>query len=117
MTGDTKNENYSTRALYDVIKLSLLVKDKDLMHFIKTMNDTILEEFNKIKKSERLTLNEIINRYENYTIVYMMIRIIMDNAKISSYQERTRQITEYFLDDELKGKKEKPPTSVYDEED
>ena len=51
MTGDTKNENYSTRALYDVIKLSLLVKDKDLMHFIKTMNDTILEEFNKIKKS------------------------------------------------------------------
>lgn len=117
MTGSTKNETYSVRALYEVIKLSLLVKDKDLIHFIRTMNDNILEDFEKIKKTKNINLNDIIKYYENYTIVYMMVRAIMQDSNILSYQEKAREITNYFLTDELYKKSEKPSKSVYDDED
>ena len=117
MTGNTKNEPYSVRALYEVIKLNLLMRDKDLVHFIRTMNDNILEDFEKIKKTTNINLNDIIKYYENYTIVFMMVRAIMQEANISYYQEKTREITNYFLTDELHKKLEKPSKSVYDDED
>jgi len=117
MTGNTKNETYSVRALYEVIKLNLLMRDKDLVHFIRTMNDNILEDFEKVKKTANINLNDIIKYYENYTIVFMMVRAIMQEANISSYQEKTREITNYLLTDELHKKSEKPSKSVYDDED
>jgi|688.fasta_scaffold03964_30 hypothetical protein len=117
MTGTTKNETYSVRALYEVIKLSLLMRDRDLVHFIRTMNDNIIEDFEKIKKNPNTPLNDIIKYYENYTIVFMMIRAIMQEANISFYQEKTREVTNYFLTDELYIKSEKPSKSVYDDED
>jgi len=117
MTGTTKNETYSVRALYEVIKLNLLMRDRDLVHFIRTMNDNILEDFEKIKKNTNINLNDIIKYYENYTIVFMMVRAIMQESNISSYQEKAREITNYFLTDELYKKSEKPTKSVYDDED
>ena len=117
MTGNTKNETYSVRALYEVIKLSLLMRDKDLIHFIRTMNDNIIEDFEKIKKNPTIPLNDIIKYYENYTIVFMMIRAIMQEANISAYQEKTREITNFFLTDELHKKSEKPSSSIYDNDD
>lgn len=117
MTGNTKNENYSVRALYEVIKNSLLMRDRDLVHFIRTMNDNIIEDFDKIKKNTTITLNDIIRYYENYTIVYMMIRAIMQEANITSYQEKAREITNFFLTDELHKKSEKPSSSVYDNDE
>lgn len=117
MTGNTKNETYSVRALYEVIKLSLLMRDRDLVHFIRTMNDNIIEDFEKIKKTPNMSLNDIIKYYENYTIVFMMIRAIMEESNIVSYQEKAREITNYFLTDELYIKSEKPSKSVYDDED
>lgn len=111
MTGNT----YTTKALYDVIKLSLLMKDKDLVYFIKTMNDNILDDVKKIKKSGKLTTNEIINMYESYTIVLIMIRSILQEAGIN--QDKAREITDFFLTDELRKKKNKLPPSVYDEEE
>jgi hypothetical protein len=47
----------------------------------------------------------------------MMIRAIMQEANISFYQEKTREVTNYFLTDELYIKSEKPSKSVYDDED
>ena len=117
MTDSTKNETYSVRALYEVIKFNLLMKDRDLVHFIRTMNDNILEDFEKIKKTSNINLNDIIKYYENYTIVFMMVRAIMQESSISSYQEKAREITNYFLTDELYKKSEKPTKSVYDDED
>lgn len=114
-TADTNS--YSVRALYDVIKISLLLKDKDLVHFIRTMNDNILEEFEKLQKNINLPLNDIMNKYENYSIVFMMVRSIMYEAHISGYQEKTREITNYLLTDELYKKSDKPTKSVYDDED
>ena len=116
MTGNTKNETYSVRALYEVIKLNLLMKDKDLIHFIRTMNDNIIFDFERIKKNQRIDLNELSNNFENYTIVFMMIRNIMQDANISSYQEKTREITNYFLTDELYKKSENKESSIYDED-
>jgi hypothetical protein len=117
MTGNTKNETYSVRALYEVIKLSLLMRDKDLVHFIRTMNDNIIEDFEKIKKKSNITLNDIIKYYENYTIVFMMVRAIMQEANISTYQEKAREITNYLLTDELHKKSEKPSSSIYNNDD
>jgi hypothetical protein len=117
MTGTTKNETYSVRALYEVIKLSLLMKDRNLVHFLRIMNDNILEEFEKIQKGANINLNDIVKHYENYTIVFMMVRAIMQEANISYYQEKTREITNYLLNDELHKKSEKPTKSVYDDED
>ena len=117
MTGNTKNEPYSVRALYEVIKLNLLMKDRDLVHFIRTMNDNILDDFKSIKGSININLNDIVKNYESYTIVYMMVSSIMQEAKIPTYQERAREITNYLLTDELYKKSEKPPKSVYDDED
>lgn len=116
MTGNTKNETYSVRALYEVIKLNLLMKDKELIHFIRTMNDNIIFDFERIKKNQRIDLNELSNNFENYTIVFMMIRNIMQDANISSYQEKTREITNYFLTDELYKKSENNQSSIYDED-
>lgn len=116
MTGNTKNETYSVRALYEVIKLNLLMKDKELIHFIRTMNDNIIFDFESIKKNQRIDLNELSNNFENYTIVFMMIRNIMQDANISSYQEKTREITNYFLTDELYKKSENNQSSIYDED-
>ena len=109
------NKKYTTRALYEVIKNNLLIKDKDLVHFIRTMNDNIKSDFKKIKNNNKITIEEIINRFENYTIVYMMVKGIMHDANISSYQEKTREITDFLLTDELtKNKPEKPQSSIYD---
>jgi uncharacterized membrane protein YheB (UPF0754 family) len=110
-------EEYSTKALYDVIRHSLLVKDKDLMHFIRTMNDNILDDIKKLKKLDRLSINDILDRFESYGIVIMMVRRILQDAKISMYQEKSREITDYLLNDELSKNKEKPSSpSYYDEE-
>ena len=46
-----------------------------------------------------------------------MVRAIMQEANISYYQEKTREITNYLLNDELHKKSEKPTKSVYDDED
>lgn len=115
---DKKNTGYSMRALYDVIKLNLLMKDKDLVHFIHVMNDNILDDVKKIKNNSSLTINDITNRYENYTIVYMMIKSIMRTANITNYPEKAREITDMFLVDLLNTKgPEKSQSSVYDDED
>jgi hypothetical protein len=100
-------EEYSTKALYDVIRHNLLLRDKDLIHFIKTMNDNILDDIKKMKKNNRLSIDEIFDRFESYGIVIMMVRRIMQEAKISMYQEKSREIADYLLNDELT-KKEKP---------
>lgn len=101
---------YTTRALYDVIKMSLLMKDKDLVHFIRTVDDSINSEFKKVKTSS-LTIEDIIMKYENYAIVYIMIKNIMRDAKISDYHSKVKEIVEYFLTDELNKPKEKPKSS------
>jgi hypothetical protein len=107
-------EEYSTKALYDVIKLNLLLKDKDLLRFIRTSNDEILAEYKKIKNKPSLTLNDITNKYESYTIVYMTIRGIMANVNIVKHQEVAREITNLFLNDVLEEKFNDKPTSTYD---
>lgn len=118
MTNSTNNKDgYSVRALYDVIRFSLLTKDKELIHFVRTMNDNILDDFEKIKKNNRLNLDEIFKKYESYSIVYMMIRHILEEAKISSFIENTRDITNFFLVDELQKKKNKPQSPMYGDED
>jgi hypothetical protein len=117
-SGDTKNEGYSMRALYEVIKHNLLIKDKDLVHFIRIMNDNISDDFKKVKGNVNLTINEITNRYENYTIVYMMVKSVMRGANITNYPEKAREITDMFLNDLLTTKPtDKPQSSVYDDED
>jgi hypothetical protein len=98
-------EEYSTKALYDVIKLNLLLKDKDLLRFIRTSNDEILAEYKKIKNKPSLTLNDITNKYESYTIVYMTIRGIMANVNIVKHQEVNDVLEEKFND---------KPASTYD---
>jgi len=107
-------EEYSTKALYDVIKLNLLLKDKDLLRFIRTSNDEILAEYKKIKNKPSLTLNDITNKYESYTIVYMTIRGIMANVNIVKHQEVAREITNLFLNDVLEEKFNDKPASTYD---
>jgi len=114
MSGDT---TYTTRALYEVIKGNLLMKDKDLLHFIRTMNDNILDDVKKIKSYPNLSINDITNRYENYAIVYMMVKSLIRGAGISNYVEKSREITDFFLKDVLDNKPGKPPSSVYDDED
>lgn len=109
-------EGYTTRALYEVIKLNLLMKDKDLIHFIRTMNDNILEEVKKIK-SNKLSINEILNRYENYTIVFMMIKSVMKTAKISNFQDKVKDITDMLLNDLLEDKPTDNRKNRYEEED
>lgn len=109
-------EGYTTRALYEVIKLNLLMKDKDLIHFIRTMNENILEEFKKIK-SNKLGVNEILNRYENYTIVFMMIKSVMKTAKISNFQDKVKDITDMLLNDLLEDKPVDNRKNKYEDED
>lgn len=117
-SGNTKNDIYTMKALYDVIKLNLLMKDRDLVHFIRTMNNNIRDDFKKIKASPNMSTTDIINRYENYTIVYMMVKSIMRNVKITNYTEKAREITNMLLTDELKIKNsEKPQSSTYDDEE
>lgn len=108
---------YSTGALYDVIRNHLLLKDKDLLRFIRSNNDEILSEYNKIKSKPSLTLNDIVNKYESYTIVYMTIRGLMSEANIVKHQELARDITNMFLDDELEEKSNDKSHSVYDSDD
>jgi len=116
-TGTTKNDNYSIRALYEVIKLNLLMKDKDLIHFVRTMNDSIVDDFKKVKTNNNLSIRDITDKYENYAIVFMMIRSILRDANITNYNDKTREITNFFLTDELGKKGGKPPqSSVYDED-
>ena len=67
--------------------------------------------------SVNINLNDIVKHYESYTIVYMMVRTIMQEAKILTHQERAREITNYLLTDELHKKSEKPSKSAYDDED
>jgi len=118
MTSSTNNKDgYSVRALYDVIRFSLLTKDKDLIHFVRTMNNDIVDDFEKIKKNNRLNLDEIFKKYESYSIVYMMIRQILEDAKISTFIENTRDITNFFLTDELQKKNNKPQSPIYGDED
>ena len=115
-TGQTKNEVYTIGALYDVIKLNLLMKDKDLIHFIRTMNNNIRSDFKKIKSTPNMAISDITNRYENYTIVYMMVKSVMRSAKIST--EKAHEITDMLLNDELvKKNPEKTQPSAYDDED
>lgn len=115
---NTKNENYSIRALYEVIKLNLLMKDKDLVHFIRTMNDNILDDFNKVKNNKNLTIHEITDKYENYAIVFMMIRSLLRDVNIQNYNDKAGDITNYFLTDELSKKGGKSSqSSTYTEED
>lgn len=117
-SGSTRSDNYSIRALYEVIKLNLLIKDKDLVHFVRTMNDNIIEDFNKVKNNPNLSIHEITNKYENYAIVFMMVRSLMRDVNISDYNDKARDITNFFLTDELTKKENKPPqSSVYDDED
>lgn len=117
-SGSTRSDNYSIRALYEVIKLNLLMKDKDLVHFMRTMNDNIVDDFNKVKNNPNLSIHEITNRYENYAIIFMMIRSILRDSNITGYNEKTREITNFFLTDELTKKGDNPPQkSVYDDED
>lgn len=93
------------------------MKDKDLVHFVRTMNNNILEDFNKVKGSN-LSIYDITNRYENYAIVFMMVRSILRDANITDYNEKATEITNFFLTDELTKKEDKPPqSSVYDDED
>jgi hypothetical protein len=113
MTDNGNKNGYSVRALYEVIKFSLLMKDRDLVHFLRTMNDNILFDFEKIKKNSKINLGDIMRHYENYTIVYMMVNAIMQNAKITSHQEKTREITNYLLTDELQKKSDKNDKSNY----
>ena len=114
-SGNTKNQSYTIRALYEIIKPNLLVKDKDLIHFINTMNDAILDEYNNLKKSVNLNIHDISNRFEHYTIVFMMIRSIMRDANISNYNDKAREITDLFLVDILK--KKQPPNQSLSTED
>jgi hypothetical protein len=107
-------EEYSTKALYDVIKVNLLLKDRDLLRFVRTSNDEILAEYKKIKNKPSLTLNDITNKYESYTIVYMTIRGIMANANIVKHQEVSREITNLFLNDVLEEKFNDKSPSTYD---
>ena len=109
-------EGYTTRALYEVIKLNLLMKDKDLIHFIHAMNDNILEEFKKIK-SNKISINEILNRYENYTIVFMMIKSVMKTAIISNVQDNVKDITDMLLNDMLEDKPVNNSKNRYEDED
>lgn len=117
MTDVKNNNNYSVRALYEVIKYSLLLKDKDLVHFIRTMGDNIISDFKKIKKNPNITIEQIDNKYENYIIVYMMVKNIMRGVKITNYQDMARDITDFLLKDELLSKPDAPPTSIYDKDD
>ena len=111
------NNEYSVRALYEVIKYNLLLKDRDLVHFIRTMGDNIINDVKKINKTPNITLEEINNKYENYIIVYMMVKNIMKSVKISNYQENARDITDFLLKDELFSKPDKPKSSIYDNDE
>lgn len=118
MATNNDNNGYTVRALYEVIKLNLLMKDKDLVHFIRIMNDSIRDDFKKIKVNTKLTIQEIVNHYESYTIVFMMVKNIMRKSNITNYHDKVREITDMLLLDELDNKEpEKPSTSVYDDED
>ena len=109
--------DYSVRALYDIIKVHLLLKNKDLVRFVRVTNDEILSDFNKIKNKSNMPLNDIINKHESYTIVYMMIRGIMADANINKHQENAREITNMFLEDELEKPSNDKSKSVYDSDD
>jgi hypothetical protein len=117
MTDIKSNNEYSVRALYEVIKYNLLLKDRDLVHFIRTMGDNIINDVKKINKTPNITLEEINNKYENYIIVYMMVKNIMKSVKISNYQENARDITDFLLKDELFSKPDKPKSSIYDNDE
>ena len=109
--------DYTTKSLYDVIKISLLIRDRDLNHFINTMNDEIIDDYNKIKNKSNLTLNDIINKYENYTIVYRTIRGLMAEVNITKHQEKAREITNMYLDDKLIFKSNEKPKNSYEGDD
>lgn len=96
-----ENNEYSVRSLYEVVKKSLLLKDKDLKSFLNVMNDEIVFEYQKIKSNPSIDLNEINRKYDNYYHVYLTIRRLLFEADISSYHEKSRIITNFFLDDEL----------------
>jgi hypothetical protein len=117
MTGNYNKGDYSVRALYEVIKFSLLMKDRDLVHFLRTMNDNIVVDFERIKKNPKISLGDIMRNYENYTIVYMMVNAILQEVKITSHQEKTREITNYLLTDELQKKSNKNDKSNYNDFD
>jgi len=109
---------YSVSGLYDIIRTNLLLKNKDLIRYIRVTNDDILTDYKTIKSKPHIPLNDILDKYESYGIVYMTIRGIMADANISKYQENTREITNLFLNDELEqNSNNKPSSSVYDSDE
>jgi hypothetical protein len=107
---------YTISSLYDVIKNTLLFKDKDLMRFLLTMNESLLIDFKKIKKMNKISHSEIISRYETYSIVYLMIRNILRENNINNFDVMGFEITNLFLKDKLVEKENKNTPSVYDED-
>jgi len=111
--------NYSIKSLYDVVRFNILLKDKDLVRFTRTMHSLIREDFEKIKLRTHLSFYDITKVYENYTIVYMIISGLLNKAKISKLDENSlREITDLYLTDELSKTTPTPPTpSSYNDED
>lgn len=107
---------FTTKSLYEVIKPNLLMKDKDLMHFIRVMNDNILYDFQKIKNN-KLNVDLILDKYENYAIVFMTIKSIMKTYKISNTQDMVKEISDMFLDDLLEDKSVIVNNSKFEDED
>lgn len=97
-----ENDKYDVRSLYEVIKKNLLLTNKDVKYYINALNDELVTEYQKIKKSPRLTLVEIGRQFENYYIFYLTVRRVLLEAKISTHQEYARPITDFFLEEELK---------------
>jgi len=95
------NDKYTVRSLYEVIKNSLLLKNKELKSFIITMNDEILSEFKKVKTPPTKDLNYIIRNCDNYYHVYILIQKILIESNISTHNENARKICDFFLEDEL----------------
>lgn len=98
----TGHEKYTVRSLYEVIKGSLLMKNRELKNFIITMNDELLSEFKKIKTPPVKDLNYIIRNCDNYYHVYISIQRMLLEANISTYSENARIICDFFLEEELK---------------
>jgi|694.fasta_scaffold15548_12 hypothetical protein len=110
---ENKDEKYSVRSLYEVIKKSLLLSNKDIKRYINTLNDELVDEYQKIKKKDRMPLEEIIRNYDNYYVFYLTIRRVLKEANINSYQENAREICNFFLEEELVFNSKKNKTNDY----
>jgi len=101
ISASTIDDSYTIKSLYEVIKLNLLSRDKDLMRFIRTSNNILVDEFKKIKGSHNILVSDIMSHHENYSITYMMIKNILRENKITNYNSKVREITDLFLKDVL----------------